>query len=280
MTEIGKLPPLYRFILNPYKDVRFSTCPECSQRTLLRKVALVVHVDPLNPVVLNKKCRFCPDCDILIAHQDELEQLLSYTFQERAPEVIGNEYLVLGTVDKATWRKQQKEPIHLKQLPEYLHDFNEYLNIQYSPGGWYPPEQASVQKKAPAHVKTDKGQSISTSTKDGMPESRVSTIDDPEQVEMLMAKMEANLPIPAEVRRATATYLRSQGNFIPPHRQLSISAVFYHGDEGGIMCGISPQDSKEAVVISLTQLKIPYHHPLEKEIRAYQKARRRQISQS
>lgn len=44
-------------------------------------------------------------------------------------------------------------------------------------------------------------------------------------------------------------------------------------DEGGIICGISPKDSKEAVVVSLTHLKIPYGHPLEKEIRAYQKAR-------
>ena len=280
MTQIGKLPPLYRFILNPHEDVRFSSCPECSQRTLLRKVPLVVHVDPLHPVVLNKKCRYCPDCDILIAHQDELEQLLAYTFQERAPNVIGNEYLILGTVDKATWRKQRREPIHLKQLPEYLHDFKEYLNIKYSPGGWQSPDQASGQKEAPDPVKTDEGQSISTSTKEGMPGSPVSTIDDSEQVKMLLAKMEANLPIPAEVRRATATYLRNQGSIIPPHRQLSISAVFYHGDDGGIMCGISPQDSKEPIVISLTQLKIPYHHPLEKEIRAYQKARRRKISQS
>ena len=280
MTQIGKLPPLYRFILNTFEDVRFSSCPECSQRTLLRKVPLVVHVDPLHPVALNKHCRYCPDCDLLIAHQDEFEQLLMLTFQQRAPEVIGNDYLVLGTVDKATWRKQQKEPIPLKQLPEYLHDFKEYLNIQYSPGGWSPPDQASGQKEAPDPVKPDEGQSIFTSTKEGMPGSPVSTIDDPEQVEMLLAKMEANLPIPAEVQRATATYLRSQGSFIPPHRQVQISTVFYNGDEGGIMCGISPQDSKEAVVISLTQLKIPYHHPLEKEIRAYQKARRRKISQS
>ena len=43
--QFGKLPPLYRFILNPFPDVCFSTCPECSQKTLLRKVPLAVHVD-------------------------------------------------------------------------------------------------------------------------------------------------------------------------------------------------------------------------------------------
>ncbi|MBT3388909.1 MAG: hypothetical protein HN413_00705 [Chloroflexi bacterium] len=85
--------------------------------------------------------------------------------------------------------------------------------------------------------------------------------------------MEAHLPIRAEVRRATANDLRAEGSFIPHHCQIQISSVLYSGDEGEIVCGISPKDSKEAVVISLTHLKIPYGHPLEKEIRAYQKAR-------
>jgi hypothetical protein len=71
-----KLPPMYRFVLNPHTDVRFSTCPDCSQRTLLRKVPLVVHVQPHNPMLLNKHCRFCPDSDLLIVHQDELEAML------------------------------------------------------------------------------------------------------------------------------------------------------------------------------------------------------------
>lgn len=280
MTKINKLPPLYRFILNPYEDVRFSTCPECSQRTLLRKVPLVVHVDPLHPVVLNKKCRYCPDCNILIAHQDELEQLLVYTFQEHAPEVIGNEYLILGTVDKATWRKQQKEPIPVDQLLGYIHSFKEYLNIQHSPGGWHPKDQPPAPRETPPSSESSRWQPASSKVNQVSQEFPTPTIDDPKQVEALLDKMESQLPIPAEVRRATANYLRTQGSFIPPHRQVSISAVFYHGDEGGIVCGISPTDSKEAVVISLTHLKIPYSHSLEKEIRAYQKARRRAIGRS
>ncbi|MBC8496936.1 MAG: hypothetical protein ISS57_05755 [Anaerolineales bacterium] len=277
MTQLGKLPPLYRFISNPFEDVRFSTCPECSQRTLLRKVPLVVHVDPIHPVVLNKHCRYCPDCDLLIAHQDELEKLLVFTFQQRAPEVIGNDYLVLGTVDKATWRKQQKEPIPMGRLPELLHDFKEVLTLQYAPGGWYPNDQPPAPREAPPPAKSAGWQAESTSPNDESPVVPALAIDDPKQAETLLAKMEALLPIPAEVRRSTANYLRAQGSFIPPHRQVSISNVLYHGDEGGIVCGISPKNSKEAVVISLTHLKIPYSHPLEKEIRSYQKARLRKI---
>jgi hypothetical protein len=104
-----------------------------------------------------------------------------------------------------------------------------------------------------------------------------STLDDPQQVEALLAKMEAQLPIRAEIHRTTAGYLAAQGVTLPPHRQITISRVLYSGDEGGIMCTISPEESKEAVVISLTHFKIPYQHPLEKEIRAYQKARMRKL---
>jgi len=105
------------------------------------------------------------------------------------------------------------------------------------------------------------------------PEAPAPTMDDAQQVEALLEKMKVQLPIPAEVRGSTAKHLRSQGISIPHHRQVSISSVLNSGDEGGILCAVSPQDSVQVVLISLTQLKIPCRHPLEKEIRAYQKAR-------
>lgn len=272
MNQLGKLSPLYRFILNPYNDARFTSCPECSQRTLLRKVPLVIHIDPLHPMLLNKRCRYCPDCDLMIAHQDELEHWLTITFEKHAPEIIGNEYLILGTVDKATWRKHKKAPIPMGKLPEYLHDFKEYLKISYSPGGWYPKEDIPASADA----------SSSTEIVDQSPPkiSQGLGIDDSNQVETLIERMEAHLPIPAEIQRGPANYLRSQGLFIPPHRNVQIQNVFYASDEGGIMCALSLQASKEPVVISLTHLKIPYRHPLEKEIRAYQKTRTRKLKES
>ena len=251
LPQLGKLPPLYRFILNPYSDVRFTTCPDCGGKTLLRKIPLAVHVDPHHPTMLNKHCRYCPDCDLLICHQDELEQMLVQAFEHRAPEIIGNDYLVLGTFDQATWRQREKEPIQMGDLPEYLHDFKAYLTLEYTPAHWAPAEG-------------------SPSKKESVPQL---TIDDPQKVETLLEKMEHHLPIRAEIQRGTAGYLIAQGVSIPPHRQVSIQQIFYSGDEGGIMCAISPANSREPIVISLTHLKIPYNHPLEKEIRAYQKAR-------
>ncbi len=272
MKQFGKLPPLYRFALNPYEDVRFSTCPECGQRTLLRKVPLVIHIEPVHPMILNKRCRYCPDCDLMITHKDELEHWLAVSFQERAPEIIGNDYLILGTVEKATWRKQNKEPIPMGDLPAYLHDFKEYLQIARSPGGWYPEEDVPIfRDESPPTEKA--GRSAQENSQD-------LEIDDLDHVEALVANMEAHLPIAAEIQRGAANYLRSQGSFITPHRNVQIYSVFYSGDEGGILCAISPEDSKVPVVISLTHLKIPYRHPLEKEIRAYQRTRTRKLNES
>jgi len=272
MKQLGKLPLLYRFALNPYEDVRFSICPECGQRMLLRKVPLAIHVQPIHPLILNKRCRYCPDCDLMIVHQDELEHLLAVSFQKCKPEIIGNNYLVLGTVDKATWRKQQKEPIPMGELPAYLHDFKEYLEIFHSPGGWYPEDDVKVVKEESLSTE-EAGQSVQKI-------SQNLEMDDLDQVETLVAKMEAQLPIPAEIQRGPANYLRSQGALVPPHRNVQIYGVFYSGDEGGILCAISPTDSQEPVVISLTHLKIPYRHPLEKEIRAYQRTRSKKLNAS
>src|SRR6476619_2103005 len=73
VPRLGKQPPRYRCFWNPYADVRFTTCPQCGEKTRVRKLPLVIHIDPLQMVALNKTCRYCPRCDLLIAHQDELE---------------------------------------------------------------------------------------------------------------------------------------------------------------------------------------------------------------
>ena len=46
-----------------------------------------IHVDPMNPVALNYTCRYCPDCDLLIAHQDQIEELLAVIFVELDPSL-------------------------------------------------------------------------------------------------------------------------------------------------------------------------------------------------
>ena len=50
VNQIGKQPTRYRFILNPYSDERFASCPKCHGMTEQRKFPLMIHVHPLDPV--------------------------------------------------------------------------------------------------------------------------------------------------------------------------------------------------------------------------------------
>ena len=148
MTEkirIGKLPPKYTFILNPYTDARFTRCPGCDQRMRQRKLPLLIHIDPMHLIALNYTCRYCPNCDLLIAHQDEIEGLLAALFAEREPSVIGNDYLVLGTVERQAWREGVKQPKDIQEMLEHLHDFKEVHTIR--PAGWYPADDEPTTPK-------------------------------------------------------------------------------------------------------------------------------------
>src|SRR5215204_1224977 len=56
-------------------------------------------------MTLGKTCRFCTRCELIVVHQDELEHELTAALESRAPAVIGNEYMVLGMMDRKVWRR-------------------------------------------------------------------------------------------------------------------------------------------------------------------------------
>ena len=128
--RLGKQSPRYRFFLNPYPDVRFTTCPQCSRRTNQRKLPLVIHINPRKPVSINKTCRYCPACNLLIAHQHEVEQQLALLFARHDPALVGSDYLVVGTQDRADWRRGVQTPLTIQEMLESLHDFDEVVRFE------------------------------------------------------------------------------------------------------------------------------------------------------
>ena len=134
-AQLGKLPRRYRFFLNPYQDVRFTSCPQCANKTRQRKLPLFIHVSPAQPVTLNKTCRYCPNCDLLIAHQDDIEDILSRIFTTLELELVGNDYLVIGTVERATWKRTMQNQLSITVTLEGLHDFKEVVSFKLV-GGW------------------------------------------------------------------------------------------------------------------------------------------------
>ena len=72
---------------------------------------------------LNKTCRYCPPCDLLIAHRDEIEGFLTAFFTDQRPEIVGNPYLVVGTEDRADWLRVVRTPMYPPETLDCLHDF-------------------------------------------------------------------------------------------------------------------------------------------------------------
>ena len=136
--RMGALPPRYSFVLNPHPRERFTRCPRCEAKTLVRKIPLVIHIDPAGLVMLRKTCRLCVDCEILIAHQAEIEQLI-YALEQGKPEK--REYLVLGTLGTKTWRRGLTGNVTVQELVDHMADFKDYMRIDYTPGGWYRSDE-------------------------------------------------------------------------------------------------------------------------------------------
>jgi hypothetical protein len=106
-------------------------------------------------------------------------------------------------------------------------------------------------------------------------------IDDPTMVARLMDQMQAHLPIPSYPTKALVQTLRERGAKVSADRVLFIKHVFYLGDEGGIMCDVTPtREAKVASVVSLTHLRLPTDHPLSRDVRAYQRERVKRLVES
>src|SRR6266487_4048646 len=54
---------------------------------------------------------------------------LASFFTEQKPEVVGNEYLVLGTLDRPAWKRGTQQQMSLQEMLEALHDFKEVVRI-------------------------------------------------------------------------------------------------------------------------------------------------------
>jgi len=103
-------------------------------------------------------------------------------------------------------------------------------------------------------------------------------IDNRKQVEELLREMKVQLPIPALATDGLVHSMKRQLPELKRQRQLSIKSVLYMGDEGGIMCDITPDGAKSAVLCSLTHVEIPSDHPSAAKIQAYQQTRAQKLA--
>jgi hypothetical protein len=112
----------------------------------MRKFHLLIHIDGFGLLTLGKTCRYCPKCEFIIAHQDDLEHVMAETFSKSQPDVIGNQYFVIGTVEKKAWQEGMIQPMKLEDIRDHTADIKAYMALGYEPGGWSPPDSDASEK--------------------------------------------------------------------------------------------------------------------------------------
>lgn len=136
-----KLKEAHYFFLNPYDDMAFTRCPKCEEKTKIRKYCLVIHIEPKHLFSLNKSCRYCSKCGLIIVKQKELERLLIAICEQNAPDIIGNEYFIYGTMDRKDWKNGQTGKISQQEAIKRSYPFKDVWKFEISPTRWYPKRQ-------------------------------------------------------------------------------------------------------------------------------------------
>jgi hypothetical protein len=99
-------------------------------------------------------------------------------------------------------------------------------------------------------------------------------IDNPDQAERLLARLQAALPLPARVTPELAATLQTKSIATEIPTNCSITWISYAGDEGGIMCRLGfERETETATFASITHLRFDARLPVARDIAAYQKHR-------
>jgi hypothetical protein len=102
---------------------------------------------------------------------------------------------------------------------------------------------------------------------------RPQMLDNPKKTEPLLVALKAAVPFEVELMPALIEHLRVKNIATLNEIRRTVSDVSYAGDEGGIVCHIVPSDIREALVVSLTHVRMPRTMPLASAVIDYQKHR-------
>ena len=105
-------------------------------------------------------------------------------------------------------------------------------------------------------------------------------IDNYAQAMELMRQIQTQLPIPAYPTKALVQTMTRRGVKLNTTQGLSIKSILYLGDEGGIMCDITPAGQRDPIICSLTHLQISTSRLLGAAIHAYQQQRINRLAES
>jgi hypothetical protein len=98
-------------------------------------------------------------------------------------------------------------------------------------------------------------------------------LDNPERTTRLLAALKAAVPFEVDLMERLVKQLRAQHDAVADQTHHTVSDLSYAGDEGGIVCHMAPSEAGGALVVSLTQVRVPHSMPLATAVTDYQKHR-------
>jgi hypothetical protein len=98
-------------------------------------------------------------------------------------------------------------------------------------------------------------------------------LDNPEKTTQLLAALKAALPFEVELTERLVKLLQVQNVAAVGQIRRYVTNVSYAANEGGIMCHIAALEKGGALVVSLTQVRVPRSMPFAAAVAEYQKRR-------
>ena len=68
---------------------------------------------------------------------------MARAFEPRDPSIIGNEYVVVGTLPRELWRARDKPDVRRVDFLDHTHLFKDLLQFELVGGGWGPDDAIS-----------------------------------------------------------------------------------------------------------------------------------------
>jgi hypothetical protein len=98
-------------------------------------------------------------------------------------------------------------------------------------------------------------------------------LDNPEKTARLLTALKAAVPFEVALTLAVVKHLQAENADSADQAHKCVSDVSYAGDEGGIVCHILSPGKREALVVSLTNVRVPRSMSLAAAVADYQKHR-------
>ena len=127
----------YNFFLNPYSDAAFTKCPKCEGKTKVKKVPLTIVMEKNKAILnVNKTCKYCPYCELLIAKKNEMEHIVKQFLG--VSSINEKDYLIIGTLDNTLYRKIINNNIAGDEAFSGMAIFKGVWDFTLQLAGWYP----------------------------------------------------------------------------------------------------------------------------------------------